>query len=389
MTDTGIDQAVENYLASVRAELADLPPAELGEILDDIGPHVAEVAGELEGDDPAAALRERLGPPEQYAAELRAAAGYPPRAVAPPVTTRSALSPARLGLWLLAGACLVMLPAGGVLQPDAMFVLLLLAGAGAGVSLLVVTRSPGGVAAVGELPEVGWLRGRNPGGTVEEYARLFQPGWWLVRAGLAAAAIAWFAAGGTSALVILLLAVPLAVGSVWLGRRSQADRRWLWVVLPLNVFAVMLGLALLERGGPYQYGGSQVVYQDVRPYSNIYPYDSTGRPLSGVFLYDQNGQPITVEDYYGQDCLRGRVPVPANQFPRPEFDYDVNGECVVRTVTPTPSQLPSASIAPPAPSGSTAPTAPTATSAPPAGATSVAPSLSPSVPGAPAPSTTK
>jgi hypothetical protein len=65
------DADLAAYTAAVRARLADLPAAEL----DALAAHLAEVAAE--SDQP---LAERLGPPEVYAAELRAAFGARPEA---------------------------------------------------------------------------------------------------------------------------------------------------------------------------------------------------------------------------------------------------------------------------------------------------------------------
>ncbi|ANZ38304.1 hypothetical protein BBK82_21780 [Lentzea guizhouensis] len=65
---------VEQYVAGMRAALDDLPPHEVAEIMEDVEAHVAELTSELgEGET----LEQRLGPPEQYAQELRQAAGYP------------------------------------------------------------------------------------------------------------------------------------------------------------------------------------------------------------------------------------------------------------------------------------------------------------------------
>jgi hypothetical protein len=60
------DADLAGYTAVLRARLTDLPPAEL----DALAAHLAEVAAE--SDQP---LAERLGPPDVYAAELRAAFG--------------------------------------------------------------------------------------------------------------------------------------------------------------------------------------------------------------------------------------------------------------------------------------------------------------------------
>jgi hypothetical protein len=67
------------YVDAVRSALADLPADDLAEIVDDVRDHVEQVAAER-GEDPSPAqLEERLGTPAAYAAELRSAAGYPPR----------------------------------------------------------------------------------------------------------------------------------------------------------------------------------------------------------------------------------------------------------------------------------------------------------------------
>src|SRR5207245_7682578 len=75
------DQAsdVASYAASVRAALSDLPRDQAEVLLEDLEDHLREIA--LDAGGP---LAERLGPPEQYAQDLRAAygaaqAGSPPQ----------------------------------------------------------------------------------------------------------------------------------------------------------------------------------------------------------------------------------------------------------------------------------------------------------------------
>ena len=75
-TTTGLPPELEAYLAAVRATLADLAPEERDDLLGELQAALVEAAGEGEG--PIAA---RLGPPEEFAAELRASAGLDP---APP-----------------------------------------------------------------------------------------------------------------------------------------------------------------------------------------------------------------------------------------------------------------------------------------------------------------
>src|SRR2546426_12743738 len=67
---TNNDQAsdVATFAASVRAALSDLPSSQADVLLEDLENHLREIAAEAEGP-----LTERLGPPEQYAQELRTA----------------------------------------------------------------------------------------------------------------------------------------------------------------------------------------------------------------------------------------------------------------------------------------------------------------------------
>jgi hypothetical protein len=70
--NTTVDGEVARYAAAVRAAFADLPAPDRETLLEDIEDHLVEVAAESGGP-----LEERLGPPETYAAELRAWAGLP------------------------------------------------------------------------------------------------------------------------------------------------------------------------------------------------------------------------------------------------------------------------------------------------------------------------
>ena len=69
---TSNDQAgdVATYAASVRAALSDLASDQAEVLLEDLEDHLREIAADAGG-----SLAERLGPPEQYAQELRAAYG--------------------------------------------------------------------------------------------------------------------------------------------------------------------------------------------------------------------------------------------------------------------------------------------------------------------------
>src|SRR5215831_2648151 len=70
MTSSSDLDDVARYAAAVRAALADLPAQERADLLEDLEDHLTEVASE--SDVP---LTQRLGSPEQYAAEPRSAYG--------------------------------------------------------------------------------------------------------------------------------------------------------------------------------------------------------------------------------------------------------------------------------------------------------------------------
>lgn len=63
------DDEIAHYIAAVEDSLSDLPPHVRGELIGDLVDHLTEIAGEITMAVPLAA---RLGPPEGYAAELRA-----------------------------------------------------------------------------------------------------------------------------------------------------------------------------------------------------------------------------------------------------------------------------------------------------------------------------
>lgn len=368
MSTTVTDEAVATYLNRLREELADLPPAEVEEILDDVGPQVAEVARELGEQDLPRRLDERLGQPGPYAAELRAAAGYPPRAAGgePPRPSRRRTAGLRLALWLLVVAAVFVALTALAAKNEMNVVLALLPAAVLVVLSLVITQRLGGTSAVAELPEVRWLGARAPGGAVAEYGRLLQPGWWLVRAGVCALLLGALVGDHPSSVALLLVAVPLVLASVWLGRRSKADRRWLWVALPVNVLVATVLLGGSDRVAPVSYGepgpppaepGYGKVLR-VPAFGNIFPFDSDGNPLSGVFLYDESGRPITASYPAGRCLPKDRVPVPANRYPQPVYELGPGGACVPRSAVPTPSGLPQ----PPAPT-----TTPSANGATPTG----------------------
>ncbi|MDW3845985.1 hypothetical protein NMK34_05130 [Micromonospora sp. BRA006-A] len=307
MTVTG--QEITDYVDRVRAALADLPPAVRDELTEDLPEHLAEVAAEGEG-----ALVDRLGTPEAYAAELRAAAG-----------------------------------AGEGRRP-ARFHRLAEARERAATQTRLLDR------------QLGPVLGHE---TVSDFLRPLRPAWWLVRGWLAALLISVMVDGGRPGLLPrpddnasagLLLLIGAVVASLWLGRRSAGFTGWPRRLHRLGTAGLLLfGSAVLvdvdRNASSDVYSGYEQTSVDRRydRIEDVFVYDQQGRLIRDAQLFDQNGVPIRLG---WPNCLdsSGAVPAPRNAYPYcPEL---------------APFGAPaSPSIAPPAPAptGSATPTAPTPT----------------------------
>jgi len=258
MTTIALTPEAEAFLARVRDELADLPPDERDELLEDIESHLAEIS-----EEGGLSLSARLGSAEEFALELRHSAGLPPRAehAAPSRldAARARLDDAgrrfeafrgRIGsaqLWWLARGWLLA------------------------VALAVVVAGARNTSAWG-------------------YAHV-----WLPHPGVP----------GYSAALAL---AALLGASLWLGRRAAAGRG-----VPLDRAATAIALvaivpAAFHMDNPPQAPGSyvsapfaaSVQYRDQpglafngQPVSNIYPFDRSGKLLNDVMLYLPDGQPLT------------------------------------------------------------------------------------------------
>ncbi|SIN33991.1 HAAS signaling domain-containing protein [Micromonospora cremea] len=267
---TVTEQEITDYVARVRAALADLPPTQRDELTEDLADHLAEVAAEADG-----TLVERLGEPETYAAELRAAAGAPgggrnldQRVATAVVRVRSRLRSidSRLG------------------------------------------------------PPLGYE-------TASDFLRLLRPGWWVLRGYLAAMLITMITTGdgfgllprfGGELLAGLIMLVGLVLVSIWLGRRSERLSRWpRWALHAGSLVLVFFALAALANAedrlgySDYYYDQTSVdsQYSQVR---DVFVYDSEGRLVENARLFDQNGDPIRLghpdcadpADVYGKPLLR-------------------------------------------------------------------------------------
>jgi hypothetical protein len=246
--NTVADAEVSAYADRVRAALADLPADRREDLLADLTDHLAEVAGE-DGDGARESLEARLGPPERYAAELRAAAGLPP------ADHRPGEPPSRRGR----------------------------------------------------------LADRPAVQAGLDFLRDLRPAWWVLRGLLIAAVpwLLWASGPGYlpfglyltfNPLYLLLPALVTVPLSVVLGRRSVADRRLRWIDIALTVvalFCLLLAAATAtaqridpelvpSNYAPPAYGGPP----GLEGVTNIHPYSSDGKPLRDVLLYDQDGNPI-------------------------------------------------------------------------------------------------
>lgn len=248
------DQAsdVATYAASVRASLSDLPPDQAEVLLEDLEDHLREVAAEAGGP-----LTERLGPPEQYAQELRAAYGS-----------------AR---------------AGGKRQDPALRDMRL---------------------AIDWLTTSAWYR------QVRAFLPELRPAWWVLRAYLVVLVITAafsrsynlhpipnpFSSRGLLEIVAAAVAIVL---SIRLGRRNRPlARGGRLLAVGANVLIALVALPVLASMGTFRYvavesGGSgqaqgQPLYMSNGEVTNIYPYSRDGKPLTDVLLYDQEGRPLTI-----------------------------------------------------------------------------------------------
>ena len=253
---TNNDQAndVATYAGSVRAALSDLPPDQAEILLEDLEDHLREVASEAGGP-----LTERLGPPEQYAQELRAAYGE-----------------AR--------------PGGK--RPDP--------------ALRDLRR------AIDRMTTSGWYR------QVRAFLPELRPAWWVLRAYLVVLVLTAafsrnynlhpipnpFSSRGLLEIVAAAIAIVL---SVRLGRRNRQlakGRRMLAIAANIAIALVAVPVlarmgtfpsyAMLETGGSGQSMQGQPLYMPNGAVTNIYPYSRDGKPLTDVLLYDQDGRPLTI-----------------------------------------------------------------------------------------------
>ena len=247
-TAAHVPSEVETYLARVRAALGDVPADERDDLLDEVEASLHETASETGG-----SVAAQLGPPEDFAAELRSAAGLHPSTA----------------------------PSGAGLRET--------------IERLV------------ESPRLAALL---------RFLRELAPIWWAARGYVAVAALA-LAAGASwspshdflprignakvgAASILLAAAASIAVG-LWTRRNTGAR-------LPLAVLNVLLLAAVIpvavHLSRPAQ--PSLATSVDIQtepvpglayngaPVDNIYPYTRDGRLLHDVLLYTAAGTPLNI-----------------------------------------------------------------------------------------------
>jgi hypothetical protein len=242
MSPVTLSDAAAAYLAALERELADLPPDERAELLEEVEASLQEA-----GEDPEASL----GTPARFAAELRASAGLPPAPTGP--------EPPRESAWTR-------------LKRDPAF------------------RSA--LAHMRELAPIWWvarafiLLAALTVGTRESY-------------GVPVPRLTGHKALDVT-LVALAIAVSIALG--FAGRRRPGRLRPLRIAVNLALLACLVFLPefiddVRDRTTQYVYLSPSVtpgLAVSGVPVTNIYPYDTKARLLHDVRLYDQNGRALEI-----------------------------------------------------------------------------------------------
>ena len=251
MTSDSRADDVAAYAAAVRSALGDLPPDENVALLEDLEDHLAEISGEGEG-----TLAERLGPPEKYAAELRAAYG-------------------------------AAHPRGRQRRPQLRSILM-------------------GV--VASTAKADWYR------DVRGFLPTLRPAWWVFRAYVVVMILTAVLSSGhnlrpipnpfsSRGLLQVIATIVAIVLSVRIGQRGRPRVQNFRIVSVLANTAIALAtipmLGSMSTDPGYSYPIDPATQTGAPAYAggpttNIYAYSRDGRQLNDVLLYDQNGAPLTV-----------------------------------------------------------------------------------------------
>ena len=264
---------VAAYLAAVRSSLRDLPEAERDDLVAEVEASLVESAGE------GGSISARLGPPEEFAAELRSAAGLHET----PERRSSRLE-------------------------------------------LLASR-------IADDPRAARVR---------SMARELAPIWWVARGYLAVGSIAYildvnwsvrypvprFGIGGPGTaelgLALIVVATILSVwAGLWMRRRGSPFPRLTSAVnaaLVLAILPVALDATdsrtqqlLVASSYPTVLDVTPGLAVDGEPIDNIYPYTRDGKLLHDVLLYDGRGKPIEIASNPGEDLNRRFVVTNGNR----------------------------------------------------------------------------
>lgn len=255
------DQAIDvaSYAASVRTALSDLSPDQAEVLLEDLEDHLREIAAEAGGP-----LAERLGPPEKYAQELRAAYGAA--------------------------------QANGRRQDPA---------------LRDIRRS------------VAWVTGSTWYRRVRAFLPELRPAWWVLRAYLVVLVVTAafsrsynlrpipnpFSSRGL--LQIIATGIAIVVSIRWGRRNRSLTKNGRLLAVSANIMIALIALPVLARMGTFpsyamvdstgagQSIQGQPLYGPNGVVTNIYPYSRDGKPLTDVLLYDQDGRALTLDSKTG------------------------------------------------------------------------------------------
>ncbi|GAA3398814.1 hypothetical protein GCM10020369_83230 [Cryptosporangium minutisporangium] len=213
-----------------------------------------------------------------------------------------------------------------------------------------------------------------------------RPGWWVLRGYFAAVvltAMLWgnfrgpLPDGGSETVVFLLFAAAAAYGSVWLGRRSDGFGRWgRRAVLAGGLFVGFVGLGIVMSTSGPNYGGQADYYYSGGPLesaTDLRVYGPDGQLIRDAQVFDQHGNPILLPsscEYVPRTRADGGVA--ENVYPRslnqPPSVYCEDGSA------PVAERLPGLLPAPPTdvvetPTEATPTAPPTGTTSPSVGAT--------------------
>jgi len=254
---------VTAYAAAVRRALADLGPDQVEELTDGLEANLADALADEwhvgHGADPVA----QFGGAEQYAAELRTAAG--------------------------------LAPAG----PDGR------------QSRLAALRHPLRAAGRAGARRLTQARATRWWPAVEDFGVALRPAWWVLRGWMAYQLVAlWVFRTPPSYLPETLWAAvvlaALLVASVQWGRGRWAVRGgWRTVLLTVSALTAVAALPMavwlhaastqyvyVDMGGPVAPAPQDGVVVDGIAVSNLFVYDAEGNPLRDVQIYDDRGRPV-------------------------------------------------------------------------------------------------